>query len=34
MESQLSTPDTRYKEYFDRLSITENPISEEEAGEL
>ncbi len=29
-----STPDLRYKEYFDNLLSREKPTSEEEAGEL
>jgi len=33
-ESLQSTPDLRYKEYFDNLSVKENPASKEEAGEL
>ncbi|MGB9766153.1 MAG: TraR/DksA family transcriptional regulator [Sulfurihydrogenibium sp.] len=28
------TPDLRYKQYFDSLTVRENPVSEEEAGEL
>lgn len=29
-----STPDERYKDYFDRMFIQENPTSKEESGEL
>jgi DnaK suppressor protein len=29
-----STPDLRYKEYFDNLSVREKPASKEEVGEL
>jgi len=33
-ESFQSTPDLRYKEYFDNLFTREKPASEEEVGEL
>lgn len=29
-----ATPDNRYKDYFDKLTIKEKPTSEEESGEL
>ncbi|MEZ0323007.1 MAG: TraR/DksA C4-type zinc finger protein [Hydrogenothermaceae bacterium] len=34
LEQIKATPDTRYKEYFDNLSVKEKPTSKEEAGEL
>ncbi|PMP61368.1 MAG: molecular chaperone DnaK [Sulfurihydrogenibium sp.] len=33
-EMTEETPDLRYKQYFDSLTVRENPVSEEEAGEL
>lgn len=34
-EEQIrETPDTRYREYFDNISVKENPTSPEEAGEI
>ncbi|MGC8941279.1 MAG: TraR/DksA family transcriptional regulator [Sulfurihydrogenibium sp.] len=33
-EMTEETPDLRYKQYFDSLTVREKPVSEEEAGEL
>ena len=33
-EMTEETPDLRYKQYFDSLTVRENPVSQEEAGEL